>query len=265
VKPLSKKSSPKKSLLFAGLIFITLAFVIEAVLFSLRYEKLWFWYDDVKEFLFNLENKIIAIDKKWEFVAVIMILYLIKCVFPIFFTSTVCFITGAVLPIHFAIPVNIIGTMLQFSIKYFWGSRVGSPYAWKIIRKNDILRHAVQSGGKGNPVTLFALRLVPSVPVNTISSIYGSLHFGYLKFIVVSIFGFLPKLIAFTFVGRNTFDPLSAKFLLPLMIILLITGISCLSVNGIWSLVDKLVQNYNRKNANKNKNPKVQKESEIID
>lgn len=262
---MAKKTSPKKSLLFAGLIFITLAFAIEAVLFSLRYEKLWVWYDDVKAFLLELESKIMGIDKKWEFVAVIMILYLVKCLFPVFLTSTLCFITGAVLPMRFAIPVSILGTVLQFSVKYLWGYKVGSPYAWKIIRKNDILRHAIQSGGKGNPVTLFALRLVPSVPVNTISSIYGSLDFGYLKFIIVSMLGFLPKIITFTFVGRNTFDPLSTKFLLPIMIISFITGLSCLGVNGIWSLVDKLVDNYNKKNAHKVKKPELQKESEEYD
>jgi uncharacterized membrane protein YdjX (TVP38/TMEM64 family) len=60
------------------------------------------------------------------------------------------------------------------------------------------------------------------VPINGISGIYGSLDFDYGKFVLFSVIGFLPKLISFTIVGRNVYDPLSAGFLVPIMILLFI-------------------------------------------
>ena len=262
----TKRYISKKSLLFVGLICIALALAIEVLLFSLRYENLWVWYADVRKFLFALEEKIVSIDMPLEFFAVIMLLYIVKSFFPIFVTSTVCFITGAVLPMHFAIPVNILGIMLQFSIKYAWGSKTsGDPYAWRIIRQNEILRHAIQAGGRGNPLTLVALRLFPGMPLNTISSIYGSLHFGYLKFIILSTLGFLPKLISFTFVGSNLFDPLSKGFLIPLMILSFLMGLSCLSVNGFWTLFEKFVSLYNKKKVPAPEQDGEQKESKEND
>ena len=83
----------------------------------------------------------------------------------------------------------------------------------KIISKTDTLRKLIQQDGRGNSALLVALRLVPGVPVHSISGIYGSFDFGYLKFLIFSIVGFMPRLISYTFVGRNIFDPLSGGFL----------------------------------------------------
>ena len=61
----------------------------------------------------------------------------------------------------------------------------------------------------------------------------------------------MPRLISFTFVGRNVFDPLSPSFLLPIMIILFLSGISALSVNGIWTTVEKILDYARNKKINK--------------
>lgn len=238
---MNKRKTTKKLLLVAGLISMAVAIAAEVLLFSLRYPKLWAWWEDTQQLLYKLEDKIFTLDKNWQFFFVIMGLYIIKSIIPIYTTSTVCFITGAVLPIYLAIPINMLGTAIQISIKYFIGKKFGAGNAWKLIRKNDFLRSAVQSGGTGNPVVLVSMRLVPCMPINLISAIYGSLNFNYGRYMVLSLVGSLPRIISFTFVGRNMFDPLSAKFLLPVMIIAFLTAISCLSVNGAWTATDKVI------------------------
>ena len=91
------------------------------------------------------------------------------------------------------------------------------------------------------------------MPINSISGIYGSFDFGYGKFVLLSVIGFLPKLISFTFVGRNLYDPLSPGFLVPIMLLMFFSGISLLSVNGIWTTVEKTIEYAKKKKSNKEK------------
>lgn len=221
---------------------IALAVALSVLLFSLRYEELWSWYDNAQRELVEIENFILNLDKTWQFLTAIMLLFSIKSFFPIYPTSTVCFLSGVVLPSYVAIPVNIIGFTVLISIRYFTGKRFGAGGAWKMISKTEKLRNLIEQDGTGNPALLIALRLIPGVPINGISRIYGSLNFSYGEYVALSLIGFMPKLISFTLVGRNVYDPLSAGFLLPIIIILFLTGISLLSVNGIRSTAEKTVE-----------------------
>lgn len=246
---MKNKKKPRKLLLFSGLILLALSLAVGILMFSLQFDELWRWYAQAKQRLSDLEQFIAHIDKAWQFIGAILLLFAIKSFFPIYPTSTVCFLTGVVLPMHLAIPVNILGFAVLLTVRYFWGRRFGAGNAWKLISKTDILRKLIQQDGKGNPALLIALRLIPGMPINSISGIYGSFDFGYGKFILLSMIGFLPKLISFTFVGRNVFDPLSSGFLLPIMLLLFLTGISALSVNGIWTTVEKIIE-YSKKRKN---------------
>ena len=250
---MKKTRKPKIFLLFGGIILILLSLAVFVLLLSLEHEELWRWYAQIKHSLAELEQVILHIDIAWLFALVILMLFAVKSVIPIYPTSTVCFLTGAVLPMYFAVPVNIIGFVVLLTIRYFWGKRFGAGNAWKIISKTDTVRKLIQQDGKGNSALLVALRLVPGMPVNSISGIYGSFDFGYPKFIIFSIVGFLPRLISYTFVGRNIFDPLSGSFLVPVMLILFFSGISAIFINGIWVSIEKTVKYVKTKNKAKTK------------
>lgn len=239
---MKKREIQKKHLLFGGLVMLAVAVALSILLFSLRYDELWQWYGKAQRDLTELENFILGLDKTWQFLSAIMLLFSVKSFFPIYATSTVCFLSGVVLPSYVAIPVNITGFVVLISIRYFTGKRFGAGGAWKMISKTEKLRSLIEQDGRGNPALLIALRLIPGVPINGISSIYGSLDFGYGEFVALSLIGFMPKLISFTLVGRNVYDPLSAGFLLPIIIILFLTGISLLSVNGVWATAEKAAE-----------------------
>lgn len=249
---MKNKKKPKKILLFSGLILMALGIAVAILLFSLQFEELWHWYAQAKQKLSELEQFITHIDKAWQFIGAILLLFAIKSFFPIYPTSTVCFLTGVVLPMHLAIPVNILGFVILLTVRYFWGKHFGAGNAWKMITKMDVLRRLIQQDGKGNSALLIALRLIPGMPINSISGIYGSFDFGYGKFILLSVVGFMPKLISFTFVGRNVYDPLSSSFLLPIMILLFVSGISALCVNGVWTTVEKIIE-HSKKNKKSEK------------
>ena len=240
-----KKDKLRRYLDVAGFISMFIGIVVAFLLYSLRYDELWFWYSDLRDILMNLESQIAQLDKVWEFIAAILLLYLIKCFVPIYFTSTVCFLTGIVLPVYLAIPVNILGLCVQFIGKYFWGKyfngKRGPALTWRWVKKNDKLWELIKKSDndKGNRNLLLISRLVPCMPVNMISSIYGYLDYGCGKFLLFSIIGFLPRLISFTFVGRNMFDPLSSGFLVPIMTIFILGGIGCFAASWAWKVYEK--------------------------
>lgn len=251
---LFRQGSKNRILSFAGLILFAVGVLAAILMFLLRYDELWVWYDLTREKLSATEQYILNIPQRGKFILMIFLLFAIKCFIPIYPTSTVCFLTGLVLPIYLAIPVNILGFCIMLTCKYFWGFRFGGGTAWKMINKVDGARKLIQQDGKGNPWLLVMLRLVPGVPVNSVSSIYGSMNFGFFKYLLLSLLGFMPRLISYSLVGRNAYDPLSIGFLLPLMIICLFSGITLLSVNGVMILIKRIVEK-TRKN----------KASEVVD
>lgn len=230
-----------------GSIFIALGVLMCVLLFSLKYEELWRWYEVIRQELAEFEQKIASIKEGWLFAISIILLFAIKSVFPIYLTSTVCFLTGIVLPFYYALPVNMLGVCVLFSLKYYGGFLLGAGNGWKLVSKSDTLRRIIQRDGTGNPWLLMALRMVPVMPINTTSAIYGSFRFGFWKFLGLSLIGFMPRLVSFTIVGKNVFDPLSASFLVPMILLSFFTGTSILSINGVWVLIEKMIEFFKKR------------------
>lgn len=234
----------------AGFALLISAAAVSVVVYLLRYDQLWLWYNVYQEKLLEAEQFIQSLGISWKFVLTMLIVFLVRTFIPFLAVSAICVLTGAVLPSYWALIVNFLGIIIMMSIKYFEGMKFGSGNAWKIISKNERARKIIESSGKVNKALLFALRLIPGFPLGSVSRIYGSLRFPYWRFILLSATGFAPKLLSYTFMGTNVFDPLSSAFLVPLMIVLTISGASLLCVNLIWLLVEKSVSSSKKNKDN---------------
>lgn len=234
----------------AGFALLISAAAVSVVVYLLRYDQLWLWYKVYQEKLLEAEQFIQSLGISWKFVLAMLIVFLVRTFIPFLAVSAICVLTGAVLPSYWALIVNFLGIIIMMSIKYFEGMKFGSGNAWKIISKNERARKIIESSGKVNKALLFALRLIPGFPLGSVSRIYGSLRFPYWQFILLSAVGFAPKLLPYTFMGTNVFDPLSSAFLVPLMIALTISGASLLCVNLIWLLVEKSVSSSKKNKDN---------------
>lgn len=234
----------------AGFALLISAAAVSVVVYLLIYDQLWLWYNVYQEKLLEAEQFIQSLGISWKFVLTMLIVFLVRTFIPFLAVSAICVLTGAVLPSYWALIVNFLGIIIMMSIKYFEGMKFGSGNAWKIISKNERARKIIESSGKVNKALLFALRLIPGFPLGSVSRIYGSLKFPYWRFILLSAAGFAPKLLSYTFMGTNVFDPLSSAFLVPLMIVLTISGASLLCVNLIWLLVEKSVSSSKKNKDN---------------
>lgn len=234
----------------AGFALLISAAAVSVVVYLLRYDQLWLWYKVYQEKLLEAEQFIQSLGISWKFVLAMLIVFLVRTFIPFLAVSAICVLTGVVLPSYWALIVNFLGIIIMMSIKYFEGMKFGSGNAWKIISKNERARKIIESSGKVNKALLFALRLIPGFPLGSVSRIYGSLRFSYWQFILLSAAGFAPKLLSYTFMGTNVFDPLSSAFLVPLVIALIISGASLLCVNLIWLLVEKSVSSSKKNKDN---------------
>lgn len=230
---------------FASFLSFALCIVFIVLLFLSKNDDIRLWYSKYLEYLAASEYKVEHMDDKYSIFLIVLFLYAFKAVFPIYLypVSALCAISSAVFPPYFSIPINLLGLTVLYSIKYFWGTKVGSSGVQSILQKNETVRYLVERDGKGNPWMLALFRLVPGIPINAVSKLYGALGFRYEYFLVLSLVGYAPLVASYTFIGRNVFNPLSTAFILPFILLFLLMGISMLAISKIVQ-----IQSRRRKN-----------------
>ncbi len=215
----------------------------------MQIEELTVWYEAWQKQLVRLEEEVVAISNTGIIVLVVLALFTLKSFFPLITIPAICLISGMVLPWYFALSVNVIGMAWLMTIRYFWGKRYGGGRTIKIVRRNEIIRGLLENKGTGNPYMLLLFRLIPCFPVNTISRIYGALKFDFKDYILISVIGFMYKLVSYTIIGRNVYNPLSASFLLPIIILFAVSG--CLLVS-LYYILDGIEKSNKKEGASDN-------------
>ncbi len=128
----------------------------------------------------------------------------------------------------------------MMTFKYKWGVLYGGGNAHRLLCKTEIGSTLLAQNGNGNSWVLFISRLIPSFPINPVSQLYGSLHYNYKRYIIISLIGYMPKIWSYTFIGINVLDPLSANFLLPIIILLVIFGSSLFCLSSLLKYFKKV-------------------------
>jgi len=234
-----------KLLQITSAISFILCVVFIILLILSRNSDIQLWYSRYLEYLASAEYKVEHMSEKFSVFLIVIFLYAFKAVFPIYLypVSALCAVTSAVFPSYFSIPINLLGLSVLYSIKYFWGTKVGANGVQNILQKSETVRYLVERDGRGNPWILALFRLVPGIPVNQVSKLYGAMGFKYEYFLLLSLVGYSPLLASYTFIGRNVFNPLSTAFLLPFILLFLLMGISMLAISKIVQ-----IQSRRRKN-----------------
>lgn len=218
-----KRSSTVCFCVAVALVIITYVMTLPEVKRSLQ--DMYAWFE-------TIENYIAGYDKLAAF-GLIMALFAVKSV-AAFIPFSVLFISsGMVFSAPVAMGVSILGFALLISVKFLWGKKFGGGNAHKLAVKSKSITRFMDLKGKGNKWMLVVLRFVPFVPVGTVSRAYGATEMKYLPFVGLSVLGFLPRVVLWSFVGSNIFDPFTPTFMAPIIVLLIISGISLL----IWDAV----------------------------
>ncbi len=214
------------------LIFISISLLLLLSIFKLP--QLMQWYDEYQEYLLKLELRVAALEGKWIIIIAIFFLFSLKSVIPLIIlpVSGVCVISAMVFNLPISVLINILGLVIIFSIRYYIGTkRKTLPY--RILKSYDEIWKILEHDGDGNPWLLFLCRIIPLFPINTVSNIYGGLKYDFRKYLLISISAFLPKILSYSIIGRNAFNPFSASFIIPVMVSSFVSGVGVLTTRKI--------------------------------
>ena len=233
---MKKEKSIRYILNVSAFFCFVFALALAILLRLFKQEQFLEWYSKYTDTLLSYEIWMQAYGASAVSVIFILLNYTVKAVIPWFPISCICVVSGALFSWYYAIIINIAGLIILFSVKFFWGRKFGGGNAEKILRKYDTVYNFIDKSKTGSPLVLFVLRLMPSVPVNSVSGLYGATDISYGRFLWVSVGGFAYKLFSYTVIGRNVFDPASASFIVPFMVLSVFSGMALLVISGVLSI-----------------------------
>ena len=213
---------------------LALALIILLRIFSL--DSFTQWYGKYVDTLAEFEVWMQTYGATFTSVLLILINFFLKAVIPWFPIACMCVASGVLFEWYYALLINVAGIIILFTVKFYWGRRFGGGNAEKILSKYETAYDFIEKSRLGSGVVLFFLRFVPCFPVNSVSTLYGSTDIAYGRYIIISVIGCFYKLFSYTTIGRNVFDPASASFILPLILLLIFSGMMLLSLSGAIKL-----------------------------
>ena len=222
--------------------FIAAAALLTIVI-VMQFPKVQARYQQYLDILRNFEYVVAALNNRWLIIVVIFLLYILRSLTPIYPYPALYIITGMVFAPRYALVIDLIGMAFTVAFRYYTGIQMGESWMNAALKRHPAINSAFTTDGK-NPWVLFLLRLVPIFPYNTISQLYGSCEYPFFKYFFVSMLACLPKLISFTYVGNNVYDPLSGSFYIPLIAMFILSGISFFLAQGVYGLTHRITHKH---------------------
>lgn len=178
----------------------------------------------------KMQELIQSLDNRWLLAFAITGIFVCKTFLPLPFPF-IFMMTGVMFRPFEAILINTLGYGVVLVISYWFGRSTDGGVALKNLKKYDNIQKMISHHGKTKLGVLVALRIVPGIPVNTVSKIYGGMGFPLHKYAIASIIGFFPKIWTYTVMGGNISQPFTWKFMGPIIFLLILSGIVTLIVN----------------------------------
>ncbi len=113
----------------------------------------------------------------------------------------------------------VIGGALSTPVGFYAARWLGRDTVERLIEKSGMLRQMTQQGAGNRRNTVLYMRLV-NVPWDLVSYWAGLSGLSFKDFYIASLVPLVPVSFLYTYFGSNVFRPLSAGFVVPLLIML---------------------------------------------
>lgn len=231
-RKVKKQTTVSKILLMSAVVSFSVAAVLTVILMALQIDPIREKYDEYLYILQDFEMRVAALKSRWLILIVILLLFLLRSLSMMYPYPMIFIITAMVFPPVQSFIINLVGMAFTFAFRYYTGYEMGEGTINFALKKYPAVLEAMEEDGKVNPIILLAFRMVPSVPINTISHFYGSIEYSFSRFMLLSLGAYVPKLISYSFIGNNVYDPFSADFFVPIIVLCAFTGICLLILRG---------------------------------
>lgn len=233
-----------------GIISFIIAAIVIAVFIVMQIETVQEKYSQFLKLLEDFEYQVAALQNKWLILIVIFLLYLLRSLSAFFPYTVIHIITAMVFSPFQSLIINICGMAFTLAFRYYTGWEMGEGTFNNIIKKYPSINASFEQDGKFNSLMLLALRLVSVFPFNTISHLYGSYKYPFKRYMLLSLVAILPKLISYSFIGNNVWDPLSGQFFIPIVILCIFSGCSLFFLRGIMKISLRITKNKSSERTN---------------
>lgn len=145
-------------------------------------------------------------------------LYALKSISIVFPLIVLNISAGMLFSPFLAIVVNLIGSFVASAIPYFIGRFVGRGVVIKIMKKYKKFSEMSKMPLVQNPwFYSYFLRVISILPGDLVSMLLGSIKLKFTPYILGSLLGILPGMLAATFMGTAISDPTSPEFIIALV------------------------------------------------
>ena len=235
-----KKRFVIRLLRFLGTVCFIAAAALLAIVIIMQIDSVQEKYQQYLDIIRNFENEVAALGNHWLIIIVLFLLFILRSMTPIYPYAALYIITGMVFEPRWAFLIDAAGMAFNVAFRYYTGIEMGEGWMNKVLRRHPAINTAFTTEGKSDPWVLFALRFVPIFPFNTVSQLYGSFEYPFVKYFLISMAALFPRLISYTYIGNNVYDPLSGRFYIPLMVLFVLSGISFFFMQGMFGLSTKI-------------------------
>lgn len=119
-----------------------------------------------------------------------------------------------------ALFISLCGIAVEVAVTYWLGRMLGGEYVNRLLKKAKGGEKLLNMKDKSKFSSLFVIRLLPVFPIDFASLFLGSMKLPFIKYMLVSVLGIAPRVIAFTLVGDRIYEIFPMDLLLKAVLIL---------------------------------------------
>ncbi len=183
------------------------------------------------DYLSKLDIRVLIAGASSLLIAELIILgvYAVKAVLMVIPASLIYISVGMAFDWKRAVIVNLIGIAVEVTVTFFMGRFLGKDAVEKKIRNTKAGDKLFSMLDKNTNAAVFLMRLIPAFPIDFSSLFMGAFDFKFLPYILLSVLGIAPRVIAFTILGDGIYDLIPMKYIvlaaictIPIVIIVLL-------------------------------------------
>lgn len=152
----------------------------------------------------------------WAAAGLTLLFYAFKSLSFVFPVVVIQMAAGALFPLPAALAVNCGGLLVSSLLPYGVGHWSGQGAAEKLMDRYPRVRGVVERCRERKVLFPFLLRMVGVPPMDVASMMMGSMGMELKPYLLGSMLGFIPGMVAVTILGEHVTEPGSPAFVLSL-------------------------------------------------
>ena len=145
---------------------------------------------------------------------VMMIFFALKSVSVFLYFGIVFAASGIIFPLHIAIPVNLIGTVVMVTIPFYIGRFLGSDMVNYVFEKYPKAAKLHERRKQKDFLFTLLFRLTGAMPSDLLGFYMGASGSNFPAYLIASVLGFSVSSVTFPLMGDKIRDPKSPQFLI---------------------------------------------------